>query len=104
MKPIERIKGFLQKLKNKVKEVKLTVTEFVYAHRNQIAQAMQLADLAYDNFEGQQKMKSVISFFITGVNTKCGTQYNAEQIGTQKTKELEEKFQEIYNELKELKA
>ena len=100
MKLFEKIGKLFTKIKNKVNEVKLTVGDFVQSHRAQIAQAMQLADLAYDNFEGSQKMKSVISFFITGVNTKCGTSFNAEQIGTEKTKELEEKFEEVYQSLK----
>ena len=100
MKLFEKIGKLFTKIKNKVNEVKLTVGDFVQSHRVQIAQAMQLADLAYDNFEGSQKMKSVISFFITGVNTKCGTSFNAEQIGTEKTKELEEKFEEVYQSLK----
>ena len=95
-----KIKNLFTRTKNKISEVKLTVGDFVQSHKEQIAQAMQLADLAYDNFEGSQKMKSVISFFITGVNTKCGTQFNAEQIGTDATKELEEKFEEVYQSLK----
>lgn len=95
-----KIKSLFTKIKNKTVEVKLTIGDFIQEHREQIAQAMQLADLAYDNFEGSQKMKSVISFFITGVNTKCGTQFNAEQIGTDSTKELEEKFEEVYQNLK----
>ena len=98
-----RIKNLFSGIKNKSEEIKFGIGDFVQAHRVQIAQAMQLADLAYDNFEGSQKMKSVISFFITGVNTKCGTSFNAEEIGTEKTKELEEKFEEIYQDLKSVK-
>lgn len=95
-----KIKNFIAKVKNKTIEIKLTIKDFVQCHKEQIAQAMKLADLAYDNFEGSQKMKSVISFFITGINIKCGTYFNAEQIGTDKTKELEEKFEEVYQSLK----
>lgn len=95
-----KIKNLFTKFKNKVVEVELTISEFVTKYKKEIVQAMKLADLAYDTFEGSAKMKSVISFFITGVNTKCGTQFNAEQIGTDATKELEEKFQEVYNNLK----
>ena len=101
---LSKIKNFFTKVTNKVQEAKLSIGDFIDAHKNQIAQTMQLADLAYDNFEGSTKMKSVISFFITGLNKKCGTQFNAEQIGTDATKQLEEKFQEVYNELKEIKA
>lgn len=95
-----KIKSLISKIKNKVDKVKLTIGDFIQEHKEQIAQAMKLADIAYDNFEGSQKMKSVISFFITGVNTKCGTSFNAEQIGTDATKELEEKFEEVYQSLK----
>lgn len=95
-----KIGEFFTKIKNKVNDIKLTIEDFVQDHREQIAQAMKLADLAYDNFEGSQKMKSVISFFITGLNVKCGTQFSAEQIGTEKTKELEEKFEEVYQNLR----
>src|SRR5574344_1093334 len=95
-----KIKNLFTKFKNKVVEVELTISEFVTNYKKEIVQAMKLADLAYDNFEGSEKMKSVISFFIMAVNNKCGTQFNAEQIGTDATKELEEKFQEVYNNLK----
>lgn len=97
---LAKLKSLFTKVTNKAQEVKLSVGDFINAHRNQIAQAMQLADLAYDTFEGSTKMKSVISFFITGLNTKCGTLFNAEQIGTDVTKELEEKFEEVYQSLK----
>lgn len=95
-----KIKNIFIKVKNKVNTVKLTIEEFVQAHKPQIIQAMQLADLAYDTFEGSQKMKSVISFFITGINKKCDKTFNAEQIGTDATKGLEEKFEEVYQSLK----
>ena len=95
-----KIKSLFTKIKNRVDDVKLTIGGFINEHKEQIVKAMELADLAYDNFEGSQKMKSVISFFITGINIKCGTQFNAEQIGTDSTKELEEKFEEVYQSLK----
>ena len=97
---LSKIKELIKKIKTNITEAKKTVVEFVEEHKEQIAKAMQLADLAYDTFEGSIKMKSVISFFITGINTKCGTSFNAEEIGTEKTKELEDKFQEVYNGLK----
>ena len=95
-----KIKTFITKSKSKANELKSSIEEFIQCHKSQIVQAMQLADLAYDNFEGPQKMKSVISFFIMAINNKCGTQFNAEQIGTDTTKELEEKFEEVYQSLK----
>ena len=95
-----KIKELIKKVKTKSTETKKTIAEFIEEYKDQIVKAMQLADLAYDTFEGSAKMKSVISFFITGVNTKCGTEFNSEQIGTDATKELEEKFQEVYNNLK----
>jgi hypothetical protein len=100
MKLITKIKNLITKIKSKTNEVKLTITDFIQVHKEQIVQVMKLADLTYDNFKGSQKMKAVISFFITGLNTKCGTSFNAEQIGTDSTKQLEDKFQEVYNSLK----
>ena len=100
MKFIERIKNLLAKVSKKTAEIKQDLSAFVIDHKPQILQAMQLADLAYDTFAGSLKMVAVISFFITGVNSKCGTNFNAEQLGTESTKELEAKFQEVYNNLK----
>jgi len=95
-----KIKSLFIKAKKKITEVSQTLEGFVGDHKEQIVKAMQLADLAYDAFEGRSKMVAVISFFITGINARCGQNFNAEQLGTEATKELEEKFQEVYNKLK----
>lgn len=93
------MKEIFNKIRAKFQKVKMSIAEFVEDNKGQIKDAMFLADQIYDANEGSLKMKSVIAMFILAINTKCGCSLNADQIGTQATKFIEDEYQKVYESL-----
>ena len=92
-------KEFISGLFKKAEATEQAVAAYVKEHSGEIAKVMKITDLIYDAVKGSEKMKAVITYFISALNSKCGTKLNADAIGTSATKSVEDEFQKVYNAL-----
>ncbi len=97
---LSKLKSFFTKAKTNATAAKLTIKEFVSKYKVQIAAAMKIVDQIYDANEGTEKMQAVISMSILAINAKCGLSINADSVGTESTKFIEDEYEKVYQSLK----